>query len=254
MLTSAFTVRVNLIGAELRRYRSAAGLTLRQVQDRLGIHPTLLNRMELGGRPQSSDDVAGLLAIYGVMGEERRQLLELTREAERTTLLQRHSALLAQRTAALKVLESQATRLINFECQLVPGLLQTVPYAQALIRHVGMINDEKVIDERVTTRIHRQGVLRKHRAPQFQAIITENVLHNVIGDTAVMHEQLVYLTEVAERPNVNLRITFRDSKSALKDSFETFSVPKESFMALRGALLVQRAALDGQRHSHNRDS
>ncbi|HEV8560534.1 MAG TPA: helix-turn-helix transcriptional regulator [Actinophytocola sp.] len=206
MLTSGgYSVRVRIIGEELRAHREAAGLTLREAEQKADIDKTKLCRMENGERPQKIEDVACLLAVYGVIGEQRRHLLNLTREADRPGLLQRNSSTFAQKITTLRFLESRATRLINFECQVIPGLLQTFPYAEALIRHGGMFDNE-VAAARAIARIHRQGVLRKSRAPQYQAIIMEGALHNLVGDDTVMRDQLVYLTEAAKRPNVSLRI------------------------------------------------
>jgi transcriptional regulator with XRE-family HTH domain len=202
MLQSTHTVRIQVIGAELRRYRDAAGLTLRQVQEQIGIDKTQLNRMETGDRAQRCDEVAGLLAIYGVKGKERRELLELSQQAHEPGLWDRHS----ERASTLQFLESRAVRMINFACQLIPGLLQTFPYAQAVIRHVGMINDQKLIDERVAARIRRQGPLRRPGGPELLAIIMESALRNVIGDEAIMRQQLDYLAEAAQRPNIKLRV------------------------------------------------
>lgn len=206
MLTSGgYSVRVKLIGEELRAHREAAGLTLRQLEQLAGIDKSKINRMETGERPQRIEDVATLLAAYGVHGEQRRQLLDLTREEDRSGLVLRHSSTMAQRVATLRFLESRATKLINFESLVIPGLLQTFPYAQELIRNSCMV-DEEEIDERATARIHRQAALRKPRAPHFQAIIMESALHIPVGSRETMRDQLVYLTEVAQRPNISLRI------------------------------------------------
>lgn len=206
MLTSGgYSVRVRLIGEELRAHREAAGLTLRQVDQLVGLNSTKIHRMERGERPQKLEDVATLLAVYGVRGEQRRQLLDLTIEDDRSSLLLRHSATIAQRIATLRFLESRATKLINFESQRIPGLLQTFPYAQALIRNAGIV-DEQEIGERAAARIHRQGVLRKAHAPHFQAIIMESALRNPVGDRTVMRDQLIYLTEAAQQPNISVRV------------------------------------------------
>jgi transcriptional regulator with XRE-family HTH domain len=204
MLMSESTVRNKLIGAELRLHREAAGLTLTELATRIGIEKSQLSRMETGDRAQKCEDVAGMLAIYGVIGEKRRTLLQLTRETERSGLWQRNCPY-QQRVAALRTLESRAVGMINFECTVVPGLLQTVPYAHALISTFPPIDDEEV-GRRVVDRVHRQSALRQPRAPEFLAVITENVLHNIIGSREVMREQLAYLAEAAQRPNIQLRV------------------------------------------------
>lgn len=206
MLPTDYTVRNNLVGEELRRYRKAAGLTLADACPHIGLDQSQLSRLENGMRPPRCEDVAGLLAVYGVQGAERRQLIELTRVADQPGFLHRNSTSLAQRVAALKILESRAIRLINFESSLVPGLLQTVPYIQALMRNVGLISDEEVIGERVAHRVHRQAVLRKPGPPHFLSIIAERALHNIIGDRTIMREQIDYLIEASQRPNISIRI------------------------------------------------
>lgn len=206
MALSDPTVRIKLVGDELRRYRVAAGLGLVEAAERVGINHTKLSRMETGKYHQSCDEVASLLAIYGVKGTDRKELLELSRTAEQSGLWHRNSASITKRIAALRILEAQATRLISFECEVIPGLLQTVPYAQAIMRDVGLINDEELIGELVAARISRQAVLRKPGAPHLCAIVAENALHNRVGSNEVMREQLVYLAEAAKRPNIQLRV------------------------------------------------
>jgi hypothetical protein len=211
MALSDPTVRIKLVGDELRRYRVAAGFKLVEAAKRVGIHHTKLSRMETGQYHQPCDEVAGLLAIYGVRGEERKHLLELSRTADQMGLWHRNSAPIAKRIAALRILEAQASRLITFECEIIPGLLQTVPYAQAIMRNVGLVNGEELIGELVAARIARQAILRKPRAPHLCAIIAENALHNLVGDKEIMREQLIYLTEAARRENINLRVIPRSA-------------------------------------------
>ena len=65
------TVRVEVLGEELRRLREARGLTQTEVARRIGCHESHLCKMEMGERAQHVEDVASLLAIYDVKGEER---------------------------------------------------------------------------------------------------------------------------------------------------------------------------------------
>lgn len=199
------TVRIEVLGEELRRLRDACGLTLFQVVSQIGISESHLSRMEMGKRAPSPEDLSALLVIYGVTGEERHELLALARKATQPGLWQRKGSFEA-RFATLKLLESRATKLVNFEPLVVPGLLQTVPYAQAMVRDVGMIDDPDEVDERVVGRIHRQAVLRQFGAPHLVAIVTESCLRHLVGGREVMRDQLRYLGEVAERHNVTLRV------------------------------------------------
>jgi transcriptional regulator with XRE-family HTH domain len=199
------TVRIEVLGEELRRLREACGLPLSQVVARIGMSESHLSRMELGKRAPSPEDVSALLVVYGVTGVERQEMLALARKAGQPGLWQRNGTF-ESRFATLKILESRATSMVCFEPLVMPGLLQTLPYAQAVIREVGMVEDPAVVEERVVDRLQRQAVLRKVGAPHLVAILGEPALRNPIGGRVVLRDQLRYLVEAAERANVTLRV------------------------------------------------
>jgi transcriptional regulator with XRE-family HTH domain len=199
------TVRIEVLGEELRRLREACGLTLAEVVSRIGISESHLSRFEKGKRVPSPEDVSALLVIYGVTGDERLELLALARKAGQPGLWQRDGSF-ESKFATLKILESRATALVSFEPLMIPGLLQTMPYAQECLCKVLTLDDQNAIDGRVVGRIHRQRVIRKLDAPPLVSIIAEPALRCPIGGRDVLRDQLRYLVEVAERPNVTLRI------------------------------------------------
>jgi len=94
----------------------------------------------------------------------------------------------------------------GWEPLVVPGLLQTVPYAHAVFREIGMIDDQEDLDRRVVDRIRRQAVLRRANRPALTAVIGEAGLRNPIGGMTVLRDQLKYLVEVSERGNVTIRV------------------------------------------------
>jgi transcriptional regulator with XRE-family HTH domain len=199
------TVRIEVLGEELRRLREACGMTLMEVVTRVGISESYLSRIENGKRAPSPEDVSALLVVYRVTGDERLELLTLAKKAGQPGLWQREGTS-ESRFATLKVLESRATSLVTFEPLMIPGLLQTMPYADACLRRLLMLEEQDAVDERVVGRIHRQSVLRRFGAPQLVAIIGEAALRCPIGGREVLHDQLRYLVEVADRSNITLRI------------------------------------------------
>jgi transcriptional regulator with XRE-family HTH domain len=199
------TVRIEVVGAELRRLRDLSGLTLHDVATMVGVSIEHLSKMETGKRSQSVEDVASLLTVYKVFGQDRRDLLELARHSARLGLWQTRSGSFDSRVSTLRLLESRATAIVAFETVLVPGLLQTVRYAQAMFRDAGMLDDQEEIDNRVVSRIQRQRVARS-RGTDLTAIVCESALHNLVGGEQVMREQLSYLVEAAGRPNVTFRV------------------------------------------------
>ena len=134
-------------------------------------------------------------------------------------------------------LEQAASSIATFEPVVVPGLLQTAAYATAVER-VGPepLPREDEIRQRVDTRIARQGVLDREPEPlSLSVVLDESVLHRVAGDRDVMCQQLDHLVEMAERPNVDVRILPLDAGvfSAAFGAFQVLTSPASSrpFMA-----------------------
>ena len=118
------TVRVEVLGAELRRLREAAGMTLQEASERVGISLGYLSKLEIGKRTQQVEDVASLCTVYRVFGQERRDLLELARNSTELGYWQKpERSSFTSRVATLRLLESRATALFNFETTFIPGYL-----------------------------------------------------------------------------------------------------------------------------------
>lgn len=199
------TVRTEVLGEELRRLREACGMTLLEVVNRIGFSESQLSRIENGRRVPSPEDVAALLVVYGVTGEQRHDLLTLAKRTDQPGFWQR-GRWSESRFTTLKLMESLAMSLVSFEPLMIPGLLQTTPFTQACVKKVQMIDDQQTLDDRVIGRIHRQAVLRKPNGPTLISVIGEPALRCPIGGRAVQRDQLRYLIEVARRENVTLRV------------------------------------------------
>ncbi|KAA2258760.1 helix-turn-helix domain-containing protein [Solihabitans fulvus] len=199
------TVRGEELGAELRRLRESAGLSLNDAAATIDASASKLSRIENAKIGVVPTDVAGLLATYGVRGKERSDLLDLAHSVEKRGWLRPHNTPFEAQMRTLHNLESRAAAITRVEVTFVPGLLQTIEYMYAVMRPAGVI-DEKEVESRVVTRLGRQSVLRRPNAPNFLAIIDETVLQRQIGGPDVMRAQLRYLIEAANRPNIVIRI------------------------------------------------
>ncbi|GLZ43279.1 helix-turn-helix transcriptional regulator [Actinokineospora sp. NBRC 105648] len=222
------TVRLELLGEELRGYRETAGLSLADVTAKTGISTSKLSRMENGRKPRKIDDVKALLVLYGVRGPQYDDLVALAHDAAEPTAWPEETP-----SASLRVLESKAEMLVDYQAALVPALLQTVPYAQAVLREVDMV-DEHAIEERTTERIRRQAVLRKSHSPRYYAILAENALRTTVGGGDVMRGQLRYLVEAGRKKDVTIRVVPRlgHGHPGLRGSFRRMQFPN------RGALVL----------------
>jgi hypothetical protein len=54
--------------------------------------------------------------------------------------------------------------------------------------------------------MERQARLREPDAPQLWVVLNEAVLRRVVGERAVMHEQLLRLAEAANAPNITIQV------------------------------------------------
>ena len=88
----------------------------------------------------------------------------------------------------------------------MPGLLQTEAYATAVHRAALMNADEGEISKQVAVRMARQHRLTEPDAPQLWVVLNEAVIRRLVGDRAVMHAQLVKLSELSGAPNVIIQI------------------------------------------------
>ncbi|MEV5572983.1 helix-turn-helix transcriptional regulator [Spirillospora sp. NPDC052269] len=102
--------------------------------------------------------------------------------------------------------EQQATWLRLYEAEVVSGLFQTEDYARALL----VSSIETDIEGLVMERVQRQEVLaREGDLPNVSMILSQNALEWPVGSPRIMREQLGRLLEVAELPNVMVRVVPR---------------------------------------------
>src|SRR5688572_19212865 len=128
------TVRRRELGTLLRRYRVEAGLTVKDVSDRLLVSAAKISRIETGHRGGASQrDVRDLCALYGVEDGVREHLMALAREGRQQGWWQEFDL----PTPALIGLETSAATITEFQTTTIPGLLQTPQYAESVARALG---------------------------------------------------------------------------------------------------------------------
>jgi transcriptional regulator with XRE-family HTH domain len=196
------TVRRRRLGAELRRYREAAGLTIDQVAEHMDCSASKISRLENGQTGSSPRDVRDILALYRVGGAELEELLEIAKETRQRGWWQQQGAVL---TSAFIGFEAAAQQIRSYEAQCVPGLLQTEEYARCLITGGGGDTAEQV-ENRVRVRMARHSLLTQDDPLMFWCVLDEAVLLRPVGGRQVMQRQLVRLAEVSLLDNVTLQV------------------------------------------------
>jgi len=89
---------------------------------------------------------------------------------------------------------------------LVPGILQTPEYARALFRAWRTDDDEDKVEQLVLARMDRQRIFDRPNPPAFWALLDEGVLRRCIGGAKVMHDQLVRLADMGERASIKVHV------------------------------------------------
>lgn len=199
------TPKAVAIGSELRRAREDAGLSARQLADKLGLSHTTIGRWEKGERSPRPVDVATVLSALGADNGIREELVELARDTDgshwvATTLPEQQ-----RQIAALLEIERDATAITDVSAMLIPGLLQTGDYARAIMTAGGIPDID--VETRVAVRLgRREAITRTDRPARLVAFVDESALYRMIGGHHVMREQLRWLLHVAEWPTVDLRV------------------------------------------------
>lgn len=144
-----------------------------------------------------------LLNFYEVEDPETREAMHaLARDAKQRGWWSHYKDVLPQMLADF---EAEACSFRTYHAQVIPGMLQTPTYADAVFR-ANKVRDDNEIQQRVAARIARQTILNKVNPPSYQAIIDESTLRRVVGSTEVMREQLQHLIHMASRHNIDIYV------------------------------------------------
>ena len=197
------TIRRRRLGAELRRRREVAGVTIEVVAEQLECSASKISRIETGHTTATPRDVRDMMVIYGVTGVACDELVQIAREARQKGWWHPYSAVL---TGAYVGLEAAARTVRAYEQQVVPGLLQTEDYARAMIRAARPDISTDEVQRRVRVRLGRQSLLVQDDPIDLWVVLDEAVVSRSVGGDAVMRAQLGRLIEAAELPNVTLQV------------------------------------------------
>ncbi len=201
------TVRRRRLGSELRRLRESHSIKLEEVADRLGLAPSTLSRIETGKSPTRTAYLNALLELYGVYDPGQRQvMLEMARDGHRRGWWAVWDGVLPTGFGIWVGLEAEAASLRVYEAQVVHGLLQTEGYAHSVMSTVRRRQTAEEIERLVRLRMQRQDVLHRPQPLDLWLILDEAVLRRMAGPSRVMREQLDYLCEACQWPNVTLQV------------------------------------------------
>ncbi|GCD35124.1 transcriptional regulator [Streptomyces chrestomyceticus JCM 4735] len=200
------TYRQRRFGAEIRKLRERAKLSVGESAALMGMHQSHISNVESGRTSLSAErlrrlaDEAGELATGYVealtdLGQQSgKGWWSLYRNSVRAPLLD------------FAELEAGAESIACYEPLFVPGLLQTRAYATAVHRGGYVEVPRSAESAAVDFRLERQRVLTAEGAPRLHAVVHEAALRVTLGGRGLMRDQLRRLLDACRLPNVTLQV------------------------------------------------
>lgn len=238
------------LGNELRKAREAAGVTIRTAAAEIEVQAGTLSKIE-GGKQSIKGTYIKLLApMYQIPWEERQRLLALAEEANQPGWWVSYGKLVPDWFRLYLGYESDASDLQSYESELVPGLLQTEPYARAVALAARPDSTPEELDRQVDLRRERQRRITSDAPPTMHAVLNEAVLLRKVGGPEVMKEQIEHLVTLSGLPHVTLQMLTFDTgaHAAMTAPFLMLGFEEEPAMNTvylengRGSLYLERAA------------
>lgn len=188
---------------ELLRARDRAGLSGRQMAERLGVSQGTLWRIEQGRQLASLPRVEAWVEACGLDREQRQRILDLAELAHGETRPWRELLDVEGHLQAVSHEREQTATLVrNFQPTIIPGLLQSPEYARRVLE-AGHTRD---VDGAVTARMERQRALREGDT-EFVFLIGERALRAAMGgDDTLMADQSEQLLATMELESVTVGV------------------------------------------------
>ncbi|WP_406400424.1 helix-turn-helix transcriptional regulator [Streptomyces sp. NBC_00879] len=224
---------MKLVGALVGRFRVFAGLTQRELAERVCLHEETIASLEQGRRPLKPDLARALDRILDTKGALETAVDNMP-----------EIDLIPAWAEEFMDLEREAIALSWFENQVLQGLLQTEAYARAVFRTDVPALSEDEIERRVAARIQRQEILHRTVPPTASFIISEAILQDRLGGDGVRREALRHLRACADLPGIALQVMplGRQTHAGLSGPFILLETPDHQHLAYaetqRGSQLI----------------
>jgi transcriptional regulator with XRE-family HTH domain len=196
-------VKKRRLRTTLRSLRLKAGLTQKEAAAKLYWSISKVVRVEQGTVPLNPSDVRVMLLAYGVANPELADdLVAQAAHVWENKGWSSYSDVLSDAAIDLIGSEAAAHDIYAYEPAVVPGLLQTYQYAEALLRALG--NSESQVQRKLEVRTQRQRLLYETQHPTLHYILGEAALLRPVGGHDAMIEQFSHLLDLSQRDDIDL--------------------------------------------------
>jgi transcriptional regulator with XRE-family HTH domain len=195
------------LGVLLRDIRRDAGLSGTQLALRNGWRPSKVSKIEHGRQTPTEADLSSWCAACHAK-DQLPDLIAAVRSIETQYAEWRRilgTGTRRRQEASAKVYE-RARLFRIWEPAVIPGLLQTMNYATAVLSTtVDFLRIPDDAEEGARVRLERQRVLADEDR-RFHVIVGEQALHTNVGGHEVMSEQLRRLLDLLKFPHVRIGV------------------------------------------------
>jgi hypothetical protein len=203
-------------------------LTVSQAGRALGWTSSKISKIETGQtRRIIPSDLDKMMDLYKIEDPDKRQALHaLAKDAKKRGWWSSYREVFGDQ--ALPDFEAEASVIRSFEGLVIPGLLQTPAYAEALFQG-GRYTDAKDIAHRVEARMARRDILTRFNPVHLRVVMDEAALRRMIGDPSIMADQLKHLLYMARMPNIDVQVLpfSVGSHAALVAPFSILEFPEQ---------------------------
>ncbi|MFF4837358.1 Scr1 family TA system antitoxin-like transcriptional regulator [Streptomyces sp. NPDC001315] len=211
-----------MLGVQLGTARRTAGMTQRELGERLMLDEETIASIEQGRRPLKPDLAELLDEILGTKGLLAAGVANLPEIDQFPMWAEQYVEH-----------EREAIALSWYDNAVLPGLLQAESYARAVLRERVPAYDEDEIETKTSARVGRQEILHRKVPPTLSFVVWEPVLRLEIGTQEVRREQLRHLRSIAELPGLALQFLPLNSPhhAGLNGPFTLLETPDHQHLA-----------------------
>ncbi|MFF3732543.1 Scr1 family TA system antitoxin-like transcriptional regulator [Streptomyces sp. NPDC002476] len=181
-------------GKLLQHLRKQAGMNQQALGDAIGYSQEQVASVEQGRR--AAKEAFTVAADQTLASGGLLQVLQADVDRAKLPRFFRNFALI----------EAEVLSRFSYDPLLVPGLLQTEPYARAVFAGHCPPLSEEIIDQRTEARLARQKLLTRDPLAELSFIIGEEALRDPVGSPEVMRRQWQHLLEVGALRNVEIQV------------------------------------------------
>jgi transcriptional regulator with XRE-family HTH domain len=174
--------------------RGKAGMTQPDVAAKAHCHPTTVSHLENGTK---SVHIGTVKAVGAAIGYE-----DVVAKVWGFVDAPNFSDV----AGILAAYEKESTRLSIWTTYVIHPLLHTDAYARAILQAALPFASDADREERMLKLDERRQAIRRDDPAFLWAVIDESVLYRPYGGQEVMHEQLLYLEDLARKPYVTIQV------------------------------------------------